>query len=146
MPRHISTRQARRLGEQLERDQVGDDGQRPADRPRALDHAERLAARLRPHQLGDEHRADAPLGAEADALEDAEDHQHLVARGEAREEREDRVDGDASSISVRARPIRSASTPPRMPPTAEADSVTVDSAPVAPVPTPKVAPIASARA
>ena len=43
---------------------------------------------------------------------------------------------------MRARPIRSASTPPRMPPIAEADSVTVDSAPVAPVPTEKVAPIA----
>ena len=43
---------------------------------------------------------------------------------------------------MRARPMRSASTPPRMPPTAEADSVTVDSAPVAPVPTEKVAPIA----
>ena len=46
------------------------------------------------------------------------------------------------SISVRARPIRSARTPPRMPPIAEADSVTVESAPVAPVPTEKVAPIA----
>jgi hypothetical protein len=43
---------------------------------------------------------------------------------------------------VRARPIRSASTPPRMPPTAEAVSVTVESAPVAPLPTEKVAPIA----
>ena len=43
---------------------------------------------------------------------------------------------------MRARPIRSASSPPRMPPTAEAESVTVDSAPVAPVPTLKVAPIA----
>ena len=43
---------------------------------------------------------------------------------------------------MRARPIRSASSPPRMPPIAEADSVTVDSAPVAPVPTLKVAPIA----
>ena len=41
--------------------------------------------------------------------------------------------------------MRSASTPPRMPPTAEADSVTVDSAPVAPVPTEKVAPIARQR-
>ncbi len=44
---------------------------------------------------------------------------------------------------MRARPIRSASTPPRMPPIAEADSVTVDSAPVAPVPTPNVVPIAA---
>ena len=44
---------------------------------------------------------------------------------------------------MRARPILSASTPPRMPPTAEADSVTVESAPVAPVPTPNVVPIAA---
>ena len=101
-----------------------------------------LPARLRPHQLGHQHRADAPLGAEADALEDAEDHQHLVAGGEARQEREDASRRRRCSISVRARPIRSASTPPRMPPIAEADSVTVDSAPVAPVPTEKVAPIA----
>ena len=45
-------------------------------------------------------------------------------------------------MSVRARPTRSAQHAASTPPIAEADSVTVDSAPVAPVPTPNVAPIA----
>ena len=45
-------------------------------------------------------------------------------------------------ISVRARPMRSQSTPPRMPPAAEAISVTVTSVPMAPLETPNVVPIA----
>ena len=47
------------------------------------------------------------------------------------------------SISVRARPMRSQRIPPPMPPTAEAESVTVASAPVAPLPTSNVEPIAA---
>jgi hypothetical protein len=46
------------------------------------------------------------------------------------------------SISVRARPMRSERTPPSTPPMAEAERVTVASAPVAPLPTPNVVPIA----
>jgi hypothetical protein len=72
-----------RLGEQLERDEVRADRERPADRPRALDDPQRAAARLAAHQLGDQHRADAPLGAEPDPLEDPEAHQHLVAGRQA---------------------------------------------------------------
>jgi len=45
-------------------------------------------------------------------------------------------------ISVLTRPMRSASTPAAIPPIAETPSVTVTSVPVAPVPTPNVAPIA----
>ena len=90
------------VADQREDDRVGDDGERPADRPRALDHAERLAARLGPDQLGDQDRADGPLAAEADALEDAEHQQHLVARRDARQEREERVDADGQH--QRARP------------------------------------------
>ena len=90
------------VADEREDDRVGDDGERPADRPRALDHAERLAARLGLDQLGHEDRADGPLAAEADALEDAEDHQHLVARGEAGQEREDGVDADGQHQRARA--------------------------------------------
>ena len=89
------------VADQREHDRVGDDGERPADRPRALDHAERLAAGLGPDQLGDQDRADGPLAAEADALEDAEHEQHLVARREARQEREDRVDADGEHQRAR---------------------------------------------
>jgi hypothetical protein len=92
----------RGLGEQLEHEQVGQHGDRPSDGPRALDDAERLAARLRAHHLGHEHCADRPLAAEADALEDAEDHEHLVARGQAGQEREQRVDRDGEHQRARA--------------------------------------------
>ena len=75
-----------RLGERLEHDQVGARRRAPSRRPMSSGSTpSALPARLRPHQLGDQHRADAPLRAEADALEDAEDEQRLVAR--ARPER-----------------------------------------------------------
>src|SRR4051794_20198664 len=106
MPRHIRTRQAVDSGKTSKAIRYATTA---SAQPTA--HALWMIPRARPRDSprtsSATSTAHAPLRAEAEALEDAEGHQHAVARRQTRQEGEEGVDRDADHQRPRpADPVR----------------------------------------
>ena len=120
---HVAPRRLGRALEEHARDlEVHERRQEQAHRRRRVEQRARLDAALLGHHLGHHGRAGRPLAADAQAGDDAEQRSAPRCWARRRSSAVPSAYSSIVSISVRVRPMRSATWPNRMPPAAQPSS------------------------